>query len=105
LVVAVLALGGIVVALMQTLLVPLIPQLPVLLHASPSNTSWAITATLLASAVATPVFGGLGDLYGKRRILVLSLVLLVIGSVVCGLSNSLAPMVVGRPRSSAPAWR
>jgi EmrB/QacA subfamily drug resistance transporter len=101
LIVAVLALGGIVVALMQTLLVPLIPQLPILLHASASNTSWAITATLLASAVATPVFGGLGDMYGKRRILVLSLALLVIGSAVCALSNSLAPMVVGRALQGA----
>jgi MFS family permease len=65
---------------MQTLLVPLIPQLPPLLHTSASNTSWAITATLLANAVGTPVFGGLGDMYGKRRILLVCLGLLVTGS-------------------------
>ena len=96
LVVAVLSFSGIVVSLMQTLIVPLIPSLPRLLHTSASNTSWAITATLLAGAVATPVLGRLGDMYGKRRMLLVSVGLLVVGSVVCALSDSLAPMVVGR---------
>jgi MFS family permease len=95
-VVGVLAFAGIVVSLMQTLVIPLIPQLPTLLHASPSDTTWAITATLLAAAVATPVVGRLGDMYGKRRMLLVSLVLLVIGSTVGALSDSLAPMVAGR---------
>lgn len=95
-VVVVLAFAGIVVALMQTLVIPLIPALPELLHASASDATWAITATLLAAAVATPVVGRLGDMYGKRRMLLVSLGLLVIGSAVGGLSNSLAPMIVGR---------
>jgi EmrB/QacA subfamily drug resistance transporter len=96
LVVVVLALGGIVVSLMQTLVIPLIPRLPALLGASPADTSWVITATLLASAVATPVVGRLGDMYGKRRMLLVSLVLLVIGSTVAALSDSLVPMIAGR---------
>jgi MFS family permease len=96
LVVAVLAFAGIVVSLMQTLVIPLIPQLPRLLHASPSDTTWAITATLLAGAVATPTMGRLGDMYGKRRLLLVSLVLLVAGSAVGALSDSLVPMVAGR---------
>jgi MFS family permease len=95
-VVAVLAFGGIVVSLMQTLVIPLIPELPKLLHASASGTVWAITATLLAAAVAVPVVGRLGDMYGKRRMLLLSLCLLVTGSVVAALSNSLEPLIVGR---------
>jgi MFS family permease len=95
-VVAVLAFSGIVVSLMQTLLVPLIPALPRLLNASPSDTAWVVTATLLAGAVATPVMGRLGDMYGKRRMLLVSLAILVTGSVVCALSDSLTPMVVGR---------
>ncbi|GAA1257906.1 MFS transporter [Kitasatospora nipponensis] len=94
--VPVLAAAGIVVALMQTLVVPVIPQLPALLHTSASNASWTITATLLAGAVATPVLGRLGDMYGKRRMLLVSLAVLVAGSVVCALADSLAPMVVGR---------
>ena len=95
-VVAVLAFGGIVVSLMQTLVIPIVGQLPQYLNASASDTAWANTATLLAAAVATPVMGRLGDMYGKRRILLLSMAMLVIGSVVAGLSDSLVPMIVGR---------
>jgi MFS family permease len=95
-VVVVLAFAGIVVSLMQTLVIPLIPELPNLLRASTSDATWAVTATLLAGAVATPVVGRLGDMYGKRRLLLVSLSLLIIGSALCGLSNTLAPMVVGR---------
>jgi MFS family permease len=95
-VVGVLAGAGITVSLMQTLIIPLIPDLPDLLHSSASDTSWAITATLLAGAVATPVAGRLGDLYGKRRVLLLSTLLLIVGSLVCAVSSSLAPVVAGR---------
>ncbi|MGW2647259.1 MFS transporter [Streptomyces sp. NPDC001393] len=95
-VVAVLALAGITVSLMQTLVIPIVPELPTYLHASASDTAWAVTATLLAAAVATPVAGRLGDMFGKRRLLLVSLVLLVAGSVVCALSDALVPMIVGR---------
>jgi MFS family permease len=95
-VVAVLAFGGIVVSLMQTLVIPIVPELPKLLDASASDAAWAVTATLLAAAVATPVMGRLGDMYGKRRMLLVSLVMLVAGSVTAALSDTLAPMIVGR---------
>ena len=85
-VVAVLAFAGIVAALMQTLVVPLIGQLPELLDTTASNASWVITATLLAAAVATPVSGRLGDLYGKRRVMLFCAALLIVGSLVCALS-------------------
>ncbi|MGW9453599.1 MFS transporter [Streptomyces sp. NPDC055632] len=95
-VVGVLALAGIVAALMQTLVVPLIGDLPRLLGTTASNASWVITATLLAGAVATPVAGRLGDTLGKRRVLLVSVVPLVAGSVVCALASSVVPMIVGR---------
>ncbi|MEW1722056.1 MFS transporter [Streptomyces sp. NPDC093109] len=95
-VVAVLAFAGIVVALMQTTVIPIVPELPKLLDASASNTAWAVTATLLAAAVATPVVGRLGDMYGKRRMLLASIVLLISGSITCALSDSLIPMIAGR---------
>ncbi len=95
-VIGVLAFAGIVVSVMQSLVVPLIPALPGLLHTSASDASWVITATLLAGAVATPVLGRLGDMFGKRRLLLVSLSVLAVGSVICGLSDSLAPMIVGR---------
>ncbi|MFG3194211.1 MFS transporter [Streptomyces omiyaensis] len=95
-VVGVLAFAGIVAALMQTLVVPLIGDLPRLLHASASDASWVITATLLAAAVATPVAGRLGDTLGKRTVLLASTVPLIAGSVVCALADSVVPMIVGR---------
>ncbi|MCX5524879.1 MFS transporter [Streptomyces bobili] len=95
-VVAVLALAGIVVSLMQTLVIPIVPELPKLLDAPASDTAWAVTATLLAAAVATPVVGRLGDMVGKRRMLLTSIVLLISGSVVCAIADSLIPMITGR---------
>ncbi|MEU8973985.1 MFS transporter [Streptomyces monashensis] len=95
-VVAVLAFAGITVSLMQTLVIPIVPELPKYLNASPSNAAWAVTATLLAAAVATPMAGRIGDMFGKRLMLLISLVLLVCGSVVCALSDALVPMIVGR---------
>jgi MFS family permease len=84
------------VALVQTLIIPIIPHLPEYLHASASDAAWALTATLLCGAVATPVMGRLGDMYGKRRMLLIGVAMLVVGSVICALSESLAPMIVGR---------
>ncbi|MGI8334843.1 MFS transporter [Actinomadura scrupuli] len=95
-IVGVLALAGIVASVMQTLVVPLIGELPQILHTSASNATWAITGTLLAAAVATPVTGRLGDLYGKKRMMLTLLAPLIAGSVVCALAGSLAPMIVGR---------
>ncbi|PRY44458.1 MFS transporter [Umezawaea tangerina] len=95
-VVSVLAFAGVTVALMQTVVIPLVPRLPALLGSTAADTAWAITATLLAAAVATPTVGRLGDMYGKRRMLLVSLGLLVAGSVLAALSTSLAPLVVAR---------
>ncbi|MFE2934536.1 MFS transporter [Streptomyces sp. NPDC059278] len=95
-VVPVLAFAGITVAVMQTLLVPVIKDLPVLLHTDPSNATWVMTATLLAGAVATPIMGRLGDLYGKRKMLLASLAVMVIGSLICASTDDLVVMIVGR---------
>ena len=93
---AVIMLSCVVISLMQTLIVPIIPQLPRLLHSDPSSASWAVTATLLAAAVVTPIAGRLGDMFGKRRVIAGSLALVVVGSVLCAVSDSLAPTIAGR---------
>ncbi|PVE11959.1 MFS transporter [Streptomyces scopuliridis] len=95
-IVPVLAFAGITVAVMQTLLVPVIKDLPVLLHTAPANATWVMTATLLAGAVSTPIMGRLGDLFGKRRMLLASLAVMVIGSLICGFTDDLVIMIVGR---------
>ncbi|WP_392968000.1 MFS transporter [Streptomyces sp. LN245] len=94
--VPVLAFAGIVVAVMQTLLVPVIKDLPTLLDTAPSNATWVLTSTLLAGAVATPIMGRLGDLFGKRRMLLTSLSIMVVGALVSALTSTLLPMIVGR---------
>ena len=94
--VPVLAVGGITVSLQQTTVVPLVPAFPALLNTSPADATWVVTSTLLAAAVATPVVGRLADMFGKRRMLLVCVAVLVAGSVVSGLSDSLIPMVVGR---------
>ncbi|QKG26818.1 MFS transporter [Actinomadura verrucosospora] len=96
LLIAVLAFAGIVVAVMQTLLIPVIGQLPQLLHTSLSNATWAMTATLLSGAVATPIMGRLGDLYGKKRMTLVSIGTVVVGSLVAAVSSELLLVVAGR---------
>ncbi|WP_067686400.1 MFS transporter [Nocardia jejuensis] len=93
---AVLAFTGIVASLMQTLVVPLLGQFPQILHTSASNATWVVTVTLLVGAVATPVAGRLGDMFGKKRMLIASMVPLAVGSIVCALSSALIPMIIGR---------
>ncbi|GAA4068708.1 hypothetical protein GCM10022214_24620 [Actinomadura miaoliensis] len=94
--VPVLAFTGIVVSVMQTLLVPVIKDLPQLLGTEPSNATWVITSTLLSGAVATPIMGRLGDLHGKRGMLILSLAVMVIGALVSALTSDLLTMIAGR---------
>jgi MFS family permease len=80
--VPVLAFAGIIVAVLQTMLVPVIADLPQHLDTTPGNAAWVFTSTLLSGAVATPIMGRLGDLYGKRRLLIASLTMMVVASVI-----------------------
>ncbi|MWV48794.1 MFS transporter [Rathayibacter sp. VKM Ac-2803] len=86
---------------MQTLVVPIQSELPTLLGADRSETAWVITATLLSACILTPVSGRLGDLYGKRRMAVAALVVLVIGSIVCAFAGDVWTLVVGRALQGA----
>ncbi|MDF2444637.1 MAG: hypothetical protein JWR01_2840, partial [Subtercola sp.] len=95
-IIATLAFTGLIAAFMQTLVTPIVPQLPLLLNTTPSNATWVLTATLLAAAISTPISGRLGDMFGKRRIVIALLTLLLIGSVVSALSSDVLLMIVGR---------
>ena len=88
--------GGLCSSLTQTMVIPIQGELPQLLGTSAANASWVITATLLTGAVTMPVAGRLGDMFGKQRVLVVSGVLLLLGSVLCAMSSSLLPMLAGR---------
>lgn len=100
-IVAVLAVAGLASSFMFTLVVPIQARLPELLDASREDTAWVITSTLLAAAVITPISGRLGDMYGKRRIVLALLALLVIGSVIAAASTGLPGLIVGRTLQGA----
>ncbi|MGF0173696.1 MFS transporter [Streptomyces sp. Marseille-Q5077] len=101
--VPVLAFGGILMAVMQTVVVPLLPDLPRLTGASAGTVSWMVTATLLSGAVLTPVLGRAGDMYGKRRVLMSALGLMTLGSVVCALTSDIGVLIAARTLSGAAA--
>ncbi|MFL5578770.1 MAG: MFS transporter [Gemmatimonadaceae bacterium] len=61
-----------------------------------AHLSWVVTAYLLAQTVVTPVYGKLGDLYGRKPVLQGGIVLFLIGSVLCGLSRSMTQLIVFR---------
>ncbi len=91
-----LSLCGIVVSLQQTLLLPLLPELPHLLDTSADSASWLVTATLLAGAVATPTVSRLADMYGKRRMMVTSLAISLLGSLLGAFSELLPLLIAAR---------
>src|SRR4051794_3293330 len=95
-VLAVLSLGGIAYALLQSLVVPALPQIQQSLRTSESSVGWVLTAFLLSASVATPIIGRLGDMYGKERLLMIVLLLLALGTLISAVASSLSVMLLGR---------
>ncbi|MEV0615198.1 MFS transporter [Nonomuraea sp. NPDC050404] len=85
-----------IAALQNTAVVPLLPVLQRELNTSLSAVSWTLTLSLLVGAVATPLLSRFGDMYGRRRMILGALVLLVIGSVIAALATSLTWLIVAR---------
>jgi MFS family permease len=96
LVIGVLASCGLSVSLMQTLVVPLLPRYPQLLDTTPSTVVWLVTATLVAGAVCAPVLGRLADMYGKRRMLLVALGLVTVGSALGAVAPGVEVLLVAR---------
>jgi MFS family permease len=80
---------------MQSLVVPAIPAIQRSLGVSADTAGWAVTAFLLSSAVATPIAGRLGDMFGKGRVLVAVLVIVCAGTLLCTIP-SLPALIGGR---------
>ena len=95
-VIAVLALAGMLASLQQTLVLPLIPDLPEILDVGPTTASWAVTATILSGAVATPIVSRLADMVGKRRMIVVALITMTAGSILVAVGGGFVTTVVGR---------
>ena len=93
---AAVATGGLMVSITLSMLVPVLPLIARDIGSSTTSTEWLLTSALLAAAVAVPIMGRLGDLYGKRLMLMVCAGFLIAGSLICALSHSLIPLVIGR---------
>jgi EmrB/QacA subfamily drug resistance transporter len=93
---ALLALAGAAFALLQSLVVPALGTIERDLHASPTAGAWILTAYLLSASVSTPIAGRIGDMFGKKRTLVVVLAVLALGTVVSALATSAGVMIAGR---------
>jgi MFS family permease len=96
LVLAVLALAGLAYAMLSSAVLPALPTFEHALHASETGVTWLLTAYLLAASVGTAILGRLGDMYGKEKVLLLTLLILAAGTLLSALSSSLTVIVAGR---------
>jgi MFS family permease len=92
----VLSLGALDFGLEQSLIIPALPALAEHYGASVSGIAWLAAGFVLASTVAIPLVSRLGDMLGKRRMLLASLAAFAVGSLVCALAESSALAIVGR---------
>lgn len=95
-VVLVLSLAALTYSLAQTTIISALGELERTFNASTTSVAWTYSGFLLASAVATPLLGRLGDMFGRRRMLLVALGMFFAGSVVAALAGSLAVVIVGR---------
>jgi EmrB/QacA subfamily drug resistance transporter len=93
---ATLAVAAISYALLQSLVAPALPDIQADLHASASGATWILTAYLLSASVATPVVGRLGDMFGKKRMLVITLWVLALGTLLAAFASTLALLIAAR---------
>jgi EmrB/QacA subfamily drug resistance transporter len=79
----------------QTVVVPAVPAIAADLNGF-GHLSWIVSAYLLTSTSATPIYGKLSDIYGRRALLLPAIVIFVIASVLCGMAQSLLQLILFR---------
>lgn len=95
-IIAYLALGGLSFAVLQSLVAPALGTIGKDLGVATSAASWVLTAYLLSASVLTPILGRLGDMVGKRKVLIVVLSLLLAGAVLAALAPNLTVLIIGR---------
>ena len=91
-----LALGGLALAVSQSLVAPALREIQTDLGTSTTAVTWVLTAFLLSASVATPIIGRLGDMFGKKRVLVIALTAVAFGTFVSAIASSIGLLVAGR---------
>jgi EmrB/QacA subfamily drug resistance transporter len=92
----VLVISALAYALSQTLVAPALPAIQHDLNTSTTTVTYVLTAYLLSASVATPIVGRLGDMFGKERMLVVTLIAFGTGSLIAALSHSIGMLIAGR---------
>jgi EmrB/QacA subfamily drug resistance transporter len=87
---------SLMVALDATILVPVLPTLAVDLHGNANEALWTGTSYLLTSAVFQPFIAAISDIFGRRELLLPSLLSFTAGTIVCCLAHSFPVMLAGR---------
>jgi MFS family permease len=80
----------------ETMLIPAIPDLIKDFHVSYSMSSWILTAYLVAGAVMTPIAGNLSDIYGRKKILLIIMVIYAVGVSLSAFATNIYFMLVAR---------
>jgi EmrB/QacA subfamily drug resistance transporter len=93
---AVLSLGALAYAVLSSAVIPALTVMQHSLHASETGVTWLLTGFLLSASVGTAIIGKLGDLYGKRRMLIWTLVILSAGTLLAAVAGSLGVLIAGR---------
>lgn len=94
--VAALVFGSLVAGLLQTIVLQLQDDFPVLLDAPRELTSWIVTVTILTACAFSPVSSRLGDTLGRRRVIIALLLAMSVGSVVAALAPDIWVLIFGR---------
>src|SRR5580658_9354986 len=95
-VLAVLSIAALAYAVLSSAVIPALPTIRASLHASETGVTWLLTGFLLSASVGTAIIGKLGDMYGKQRLLVWTLIVLAAGTLLAAVSGSLAELVAAR---------
>ncbi len=96
LILVVLSLAGLAYAMLSSSVIPALPTMQRALHTSETGIAWLLTAYLLSASVGTAIIGRLGDMHGKERLLLWTLVILAGGTLLAAVSSSLAVLIVAR---------
>ena len=84
------------IALLQNLVIPVLPMIEAGFDVGPDVAAWTMTAWLVAAAVATPLLGRVGDLRGRRGTLLTVLVLVILGDFIAALAPNIGILIAGR---------
>ncbi|WP_432842546.1 MFS transporter [Dactylosporangium sp. CA-092794] len=92
----VLAVAAAAFAMLQSFVIPVLATLQADLHTTQSAATWILTGCLLSAAVLTPIVGRIGDLLGRKRVLVATLVVLAAGTLLAALASDIQVMIIAR---------